>query len=194
MEKSTKIGLTIAILIAVVALGVVVFKDNGVPLGGNAHYQKQSFIEGFYAGTGRQFEVDRDGAITMGGTSAFTGVATFNGGVNFSSTFATSSAGTATYTAANITGISSVLHNATGALTATLPATSTLTSLVPATGDKTSITLVNIGAGTLTLAGGSGMIMSNASTSLAIPATSMAELIFVRQADTDIAVLVVPGS
>ena len=64
MEKSTKIGLTIAILIAVVALGVVVFKDNGVPLGGNAHYQKQSFIEGFYAGTSRQLEISRTGALT----------------------------------------------------------------------------------------------------------------------------------
>ena len=133
------------------------------------------------------------GAATIGSTLGLTGVATFDGGITMSSSFATSSEGAATYTAANITGKNTILHNATGALTATLPATSTLTSFVPNTGDRVSIVLVNIGAGALTLAGGTGMNVYNASSTLVMEATSAALLEFVRQADTDIAVFFSPG-
>lgn len=137
--------------------------------------------------------INGSGVVT-GTTQTLSGYLTLNGGVVYSSTFATSSAGAATYTAANITGINTILHNATGALTATLPATSTLTSFVPNTGDRESITLVNIGSGAITFAAGTGMNLYNASSTLVLPPTAAAQFEFVRQADTDISVLYVPGS
>lgn len=132
--------------------------------------------------------------VVLADTVSTTAVVTINDGIVYSNTFATSSEGTGTYTAANITGKSTILHNATAALTATLPATSTLTTFVPNTGDRVSIVLVNIGAGVLTIAGGTGMNVYNASSTLAMPATSAATLEFVRQADTDITVLFSPAN
>ena len=174
-------------IVALLAVSAAVATYHGQSFSGTTSYQKQSFTEGFYAGSGRQVEVTRTGAGTF--TSAL-----FNGGVTFSSTFATSSQGAATYTAANITGVNTILHNATAALTATLPASSTLTSFVPNTGDRASITLVNIGAGAITFAAGTGMNLYNASSTLVLPATAAAQFEFVRQADTDIAVFYSPGS
>lgn len=39
-------------------------------LGGATSFQKNSFTEGFYAGTGRQFEVDRSGVPIFGLTTS----------------------------------------------------------------------------------------------------------------------------
>lgn len=169
MTKS-KLGI-VAILIAVIALGVVVFRSGEIreveiPVGGQFNeLNHKTFFEGLTT----------------------EGLATFDAGILQSSTFATSSAGTATYTASNITGITSLLHNATGAVTVTLPATTTLASFVPNTGDRVSILVANVGTGILTLAGGTGSLLTSASSSLAVSPSHSALLEVVRKANTDIA-------
>ena len=84
MTNSNKLGI-VAILIAVIALGVVVFRPATPSLGGVTEYQKKSFVEGFFAGTGREVEVTRSGDLTIGGgtlnvTTANTATSTIIGG------------------------------------------------------------------------------------------------------------------
>lgn len=175
MTKLNFAAIVIAIL-AVVIAGVAMLQSGATSFQGNTSFQKQSFMEGFYAGTGRQFEVTR------------AGLPVFNAGVLFSSAFSTSSQGTVAYTASNLTGISSILHNATGAATASLPASSTLESLIPNTGDRMSIGIVNVGSANLTIAGGTGTSLNKASTSAAILPGGSGIFDFVRKANTDIEV------
>jgi hypothetical protein len=52
---------------------------------------------------------------------------------------------------------------------------------------------VNVGDSTLTLSGGSGTLLKNASTTAAIPAGGAALLEFVRKADTDVTVFMSPA-
>lgn len=58
----------IAILLAVIAIGVVMTNPTSsvkeTPAGGVVEFQKKSFTEGAYFGTGREFEVDRSGTVT----------------------------------------------------------------------------------------------------------------------------------
>lgn len=63
MNKTTKIVLGIVAL-AVVIAGVAIYLKP-TKLAGTTHFQKESFYEGLYAGTGREFEVNRSGAITF---------------------------------------------------------------------------------------------------------------------------------
>jgi hypothetical protein len=72
MTNSNKLGI-VAILIAVIALGVVVFQKSSLELGGVTEYQKKSFVEGFFAGTGREVEVTRSGELTVGGGATIGG-------------------------------------------------------------------------------------------------------------------------
>lgn len=69
MTNSNKLGI-VAILIAVIALGVVIFSKSNPSLGGVTEFQKKSFVEGLFVGTDRLFEVDRNGvakSFTFGG-------------------------------------------------------------------------------------------------------------------------------
>lgn len=111
-------------------------------------------------------------------------------------TYATSSAGTVTYTdTAFFNGVtqektSLVEHTATGAVTASLPASSTLGSFVPDAGDSASVYVQALQNG-VTLSGNTGVTVNfapNASSTIA--AGDVARLDFVRATTTDIEVLV----
>lgn len=65
MTKAKIIGAVVAI-IAVVIVGVAMYRLAGPLLGGAVHYVKESFVEGLYVGTSRQVEIDRDGRVTLG--------------------------------------------------------------------------------------------------------------------------------
>lgn len=67
MTNTKKIVLGVVAL-AVVIAGVAIYRTLPTSLGGNVEFSKKSFIEGFFAGEDRQFEVDRDGIIHTGGT------------------------------------------------------------------------------------------------------------------------------
>jgi len=98
-------------------------------------------------------------------------------------------------------GYGTILMNPTvAAVTITLPATTTsgMSSFLPNVGDWTSMVLVNstTTAVSITLAGGTGTILTDASTTKAIIGggnQGMSLLEFVRKANTDIGVLMVPG-
>lgn len=130
---------------------------------------------------------------TLGGASRAPDVSATFRSVDTVGTFSTTSQGTATYNAASIQGISSILHNASSALTATLPASTTLKAWLPTAGSRVSIAIVNTGTGILTLAGGTGTLLLNASTTKAIPGGGVVLLEIVRKTNTDFAVFMSPA-
>lgn len=69
MSNSKKFLVVIATLALVIA-GVAISLRAGLFLGssGATHYQKESFVEGLFAGTGRQFEISRSGNVRIGTT------------------------------------------------------------------------------------------------------------------------------
>lgn len=74
MTKATT-ALVIAILAAGFA-GFAMFSTGALSLGGLAEYQKQSFLAGFYGGSSRQVEVNKDGGFRLG-TSTTASTLTF---------------------------------------------------------------------------------------------------------------------
>lgn len=106
--------------------------------------------------------------------------------------FATSSAGTATYTAASLQNTSVIQHTATAALTVTLPASSTLGAFIPRPGDTRTI-FINAITTKITLAGGTGTDLNTASSTKDVIAGGVARLDFVRKVNTDIEVLMTTG-
>lgn len=161
---------------------------------GNVDYDERRFNADVYQNdvkmlSGGEFV----GPIDTEQTVELDALTTLNSGLLMSNSTATTSKGTVTYTAANITSIHSLIHTTTGATTATLPASSTLSSLIPTAGDRMSIVVVNPGTGILTLAGGTGTTLVSASTSKAIHDGGTGLLEFVRKADTDISVFMSTG-
>lgn len=181
------------VALAVVIAGVAVANRSGL-LGssGPTHYQKESFLEGLYAGVGRVVEITRTGAVTLGSTLTQNGLATLNAGSVRSYTNATTtSATTYTLTEADILHYSTIIQTLSGgATTFTLPATSTITSLVPAVGDIEEMCWLPL-SNSLTFAAGTGIDLETASSSptdLTIGANNTGCMRFIRQADTDITV------
>lgn len=107
--------------------------------------------------------------------------------------FATTSAGTVAYTAANLEGVRLIQHTATAAVTASLPASTTLSNIVQSPGDTKSIYLVPI-TSAVTLAGGTGTELNIASSSAVCRVGGLCKIDFVRKTNTDIEVLVTSGS
>lgn len=100
---------------------------------------------------------------------------------------ATSSAGAATYTAAQVFNNKLITHTASGALTATLPASTTISQIVGA-GMSYTLFLTPITTG-ITVAGGTGTELNAASTSAKCLVGSLCRLDFIRKSNTDIEVL-----
>jgi hypothetical protein len=113
----------------------------------------------------------------------FYDTATIGGGVT-----ATTSAGTATYTAANLANASLISHTASGALTATLPASTTLRNFAPKPGDVRTIFVAPVTTN-ITFAGGTGTNLDSASSTDVCVASAMCRLDFVRKSDSDFEVL-----
>lgn len=163
-----------------------------------------------------------DDGFSVSGTSSFTGAITNSGAVTNSSTVTNSATTTQngalnleaplTHGAVNSTsttatsqtlavtdlyGYSSILMTPNvDSVTLTLPATSTMNAFVPNAGDWRTILLVNgttTAAKTVSIAAGTGTLLKNASTTAAVGPGSVASLMFIRKANTDIDVLFVPG-
>lgn len=94
---------------------------------------------------------------------------------------ATTSAGSVTYTAANIANNKLIEHKATAALTATLPTAAALNAIgfLPNAGD-TAMLYIHASTTNITLAGGTGTTLYSASTTRVIPANSTVALEFVK--------------
>lgn len=105
---------------------------------------------------------------------------------------ATSSAGAATYSAAQVFTSQTITHTAASALTATFPASSTV-SFIPRTGDTKTLFILPVTTG-ITFAGGTGLDLNTASSTKFCVAGSVCRFDFVRKSNTDIEVLMTPAS
>ena len=150
----------VALAVALVALGVVL-------LGGKAPAQVTDL--GGASGQHVSFHQFFHDNITVGGYS-----------------FATSSAGTATYTAASINNSRVIEHNATAALTATLPTNAALSAIgfLPSVGDS-RVFFIHASTTLITLAGNTGVTLSSASTTKAISAGTTGRVECVRLGATE---------
>lgn len=133
------------------------------------------------------------GAATFSSTAAFNGLPTFNAGrVDSYPNSTSTSATTYTLVEADILHYNTVLITLSGgAATFTLPATSTITNLVPNAGDMEEQCWIPA-TNTLTFAAGTGIDLETASSSptdLTILAGNTGCLKYIRQADTDISVM-----
>lgn len=139
---------------------------------------------------------------TFSSTATFGGFLTTNAGLLQSYVNATSTTATSmTMVQADILNYNTLLITPTvGALTYTLPATSTLTSFVPTAGDRVDQCWYNATsttAATVTVVAGAGIDLERTATStisgsagvIAIGARNSACFTFIREADTDISVL-----
>lgn len=119
-------------------------------------------------------------------TSLITDAFTQGGGITSTSTYASSPLLASYFDTENIIEIANWTTNPT----ITFPASSTLSSLCPTAGDSRSIILKNATTtGTITFAAGTGNTISNATSTLVVPAGDFVSATFVRQTDTDFDIL-----
>ncbi len=203
MKKSLKYLAFVIVGLVIASTAFLLHNSNSEPASaGTTHFSGVTVQEdGLVVEDGGDITFGSGSDLSVGGTLGITGVSTltgqakFDGGILQSSTFATSSAASADFLAANIIGINSILVTPSTAVTLGLPATTTLASFVPNAGDRVSIAIVNASASTnLTIAGGTGTLLKNASTTAVIPGGGVGLLEFVRKANTDIAVFFTPGA
>ena len=79
MTNSKKVVLAGVAIVAILFVGVAASRGASL-FGGNTSFQKQSFLEGFYAGVGRVFEVTRTGVLNTSGVANFNALVTLNAG------------------------------------------------------------------------------------------------------------------
>lgn len=101
-------------------------------------------------------------------------------------TFATSSRGSVTYTAASIANSKVIEHNAEAATTATLPTAALLSAsgFLQNVGDTATI-YIHASTTQITLAGGTGVTLSSASSTKVILPNTTARIDFVRHGATE---------
>lgn len=195
MTNMKKVALGVAIVaILVVGVAMSVMKG-GEPTVQGTTWEKESFYEGLYAGTNRQFEVTRTGVINTSGIVNLNAGVVLNAGQLMSYTNASSSVTSGTLKESDLLGYDTFLATPTGAAatkTLTLPATSTLTSFVPNAGDRQDLCFFNAtttAATTITFAAGSGIDLetsSSTATDLILLADNMGCFSFLRKTNTDI--------
>lgn len=133
--------------------------------------------------------------LSVAATTTALGQISAKGGILRSNTNSTSTTATS-YTAVekDFYRYSTVILTPTvNSLTLTLPASTTLTSMVPLAGDEADLTLLNgttTAGKTITIAGGTGTLLRNATSTLVVPANSPAKLRFIRNSVTDVLVFV----
>jgi hypothetical protein len=194
MTNTKKVALGVAI-VAILVIGVAMGFPKSDNVGGGAHYQKESFQEGLYAGFSRQLEITRTGVINTSGIANFNAGVVLNAGQLLSYTNASSSVTTGTLKESDLLGYDTILATPTGAAatkTLTFPATSTLTSFVPNAGDRQDLCFFNAtttAATTITFAAGTGIDLETSSstpTDLILLADNMGCFSFLRKTNTDI--------
>lgn len=147
---------------------------------GEVYTNPYIFVNGFSAGNSQQLYVGASGQI-----DAQTGIV--EGGIN-----ATSTAGNATFAPSDVQNISTVYVTPTvGNETLTLPATTTagMSTWIPNPGDSDTFGIINAttSAFTVNIAGGTGTLLKNASTtSAAIVSGGEAFMRCTRKVNTDI--------
>lgn len=146
----------------------------------------------------------RGTTLTITSTSALTGAAVFSGAVSTGlltsggGVTATTSNGAVTLTAANLFGGNVLEHTNTDVATLTLPASTTVTAYIATAGQCRTILYKNLGSATDTLAGGTGTLLSVASSTIGtglktVSTGGVAHLLICRTSNTDIEVFMSPA-
>lgn len=129
------------------------------------------------------------GSTTTSVGPVLTSSSVVNGGV-----LSTTTSISMTMAQSDFTSYTGILMNPiVGSITVTLPATSTLTAFLPTTGQQSQFTFCNAtttASQNITLAGGTGMNVSNATTTLVVTPKKCALLNFIRTANTDIDLMI----
>ena len=138
MNKNIIIGVLVIIALAF-ALLYFNAPQQAEPVGGNAHFQTQSFIEGLYAGTSRQLSVSNagllttTGGITNSGAFAQSGAIALSGAVTMSGTAHVSQSASSTLQIGNTdSGVNTgclILGDSSGATSSPVYVTATGSSL-----------------------------------------------------------------
>lgn len=125
-------------------------------------------------------------ALGASGSTFTSRVAFLDNTIVGGNTFATSSQGTVTYTAATFANARNIEHNATGATTATLPTNASLSSVgyLPNVGDSQML-FIHATTTKITLAGNTGVTLASASTTPAVSAGSIGKLECTRLGATE---------
>lgn len=168
---NSKTALGVALVAVVIAIGAVVFGNDTVTV-------TERIIE------------KPVGAVP--GPDYYNKITLFSG-VDFSSTFATTSTGAGTLSIGDIKERTTILSTNAGALTLTLPASTTMNSFLPKAGDRASLVIVNQGTTLLTLAGGTGTLLQTASSTKTVNIGGSATLDIVRKTNSDFVVLMSPA-
>ncbi len=144
---------------------------------------------------------EADGTTIFTGATSFSGVTTFTGAIKTTSqlttggNLATTTNGSETLQQSDLIYSTISMTPIVAAMTVTLPASSTLTTFLPNAGDSTMINFINASttaAITITLAGGTGSLLQNASTSKIVNPGSQTEIFATRKGNTDIIFSMVP--
>ena len=196
MSKNIKITLA-AIVALVIVFAVVLVGGNNKSLGATMTTFLPSLgVQTLTVGTGcdNQYTacsgtVVSSTGITSNGT-LYGAQGVIEGGVVSLSTTTTSY----TLTQADISNSSLFAYTtASGNATVTLPASTTLSSYITSSGDQAIEVIYNGSAtSTLTIAGGTGTTVQNASTTLVLPAGKSAQIRLVRLPNTGLIALFVP--
>jgi hypothetical protein len=106
---------------------------------------------------------------------------------------ATSSQGTAVYTASQVMNNKVIAHTAGAALTVTLPASSTMAGFIQKPGDTKTTYITPVTTG-ITFAGGTGTDLNTASSTKFCVVGQLCRLDFVRKVNSDIEILLTNSS
>lgn len=183
-NKTLTIGLTVVAIISII--GVFTGLSQATPKEGAAGTTSSTNISGTYG-----FQQTKTGQ-NCGDAYTFPTCAgeVVDGGVLSTTTPASM---TLAQSDLGYSSISDLLN--VGAATITLPASSTLTTFLPNSGDRKSIAITNAtsSAFNITIAGGTGTLFQNASTSAVILPLKTAYLFVMRKANTDLTFTFLPG-
>lgn len=112
-------NIVIAVLVIIALVFAILYYTKPQVLGGIAHYQKESFLQGLNVGTGQQFSVSNAGVLTSSGANTLSGALTQSGASVFSGTVQIAQSASSTL----------LIGGTGGCIAMAMPATTTLVYL-----------------------------------------------------------------
>ena len=129
------------------------------------------------------------GPLALDGTFLLNGAMLASSTVTTGGNLATTTSGNTVFTASDFGHSTITMTPIVSAMTATLPASTSLTTFLPNAGDRRCLNIDNgtsTAAATITLAGGTGSLVRNATSTLVIGAGKNANLCIFRRSNTDL--------
>lgn len=178
MNRTSKTPIVLALIAIVIAIAAFFGTHSSAPtptLGGTTNYDQLALNAGLNV---------------TGGTIQSTGSITSSSTVTIGGIYATTSPGSATFAVSELLYSTIASTPTVGAITLTLPASTTLSTagFLPRAGDRTSISFYNASStagATVTLAGGSGSLLTTSTSTKIVYPTDVDTINIVRLPSTD---------